>query len=1159
MDSQYGSVGAGNKQRTEYSPLDHNPNYNSPYQQQMTNTQQRYDIHDEYDYDYLGPHQQQQQPHPGNVTINNSAQIAPPLNSADRLTESSFPLSYRHNSEDGSSGMPPQPSHPQHQQQLSGSGYPSNPNIRGYYSSALPSEPEEDYNNNLTNNNNGSNNNVGMAMLATPRGSISAGVGGGYVDEYMGNSDHLFQSSFRHENYNIDDDWMRRGPYESRSTDTMRIYGHHGFLQQQQQQQQQILNTASGGGGLGASNTTIGAVDIAPLGSMPLSHQELIIMDDILYVMIGIQGKYIEIHVPPTLNESASQIDYVLDETMDGSLKDMVFKILPIASCYIEIEQFSNIYSRPAAGLVNQALCSAIRSLLKDYTVLVAQLEHRLRSCSSKSPFTLQQFWFHIHPTLQVMLRVAKLIEAIKKEVLIQQLELDQKEQEKGLVTIIGDDDDDEEDENRDDGGDGDNEGQLGSDDDSEKGLDAGAIARKNFRKNAIMYVRGGRTLNIIAEQMKLHGGDSTTKQLYGFLLSQASVPFYGMLRKWLRYGKLGDSDPNSPSNGEFMIKFVPAKIATMANIKEEIVVIQERDDTPLTQENKVILKFVLESDLTPMFMKPFGQRIILTGKYLNVVKACGVDLNTIFAENSNDIKQSEAGDYYAVGNGVVSNRIGVEDSSSANTGVNNSNNNGNEKYVENSDVIQAMKGREVIREINLAYVNANRALLKVLLNKDGGGRLKEYLRGIKRYLLFDQSDFITHFLDLALRELNRPTKDLAHTTKLQSLLDIALRNPASVTYADPYKEHVQIKMARERLLESLASLQQNPDNIPGGGGGDNNNNNNNNNNMLLANATMMVNSSSVNPNSTASSSSQHGQLLTCIEALNLNLYVTFPATMVLHPIAKNKYSMIHRHLLALKYLEQRLCNDWHIDIKRSSQSNRKKFSKKTAARGAKNSNNTAASKDDVGDNDDIAKIEKMRRSLHLRLFGLRNRMLQCIQQILYYSCWEVIEPNWNEMIKKIEEAATVDELIHTHTTFLDLSLRQCGLSNIKLTKIFTKVITRCHQFLRFTQHHIRPDSALYVEIGNGGGENVFKSPGSISGGTMAFDSPSGGGGDEVGLEARVMAQLQSFENNLKKMEDGFKSSLKMLVDGLNFYARSQTNQYLNLAVRLDYSQYYAP
>jgi gamma-tubulin complex component 2 len=76
----------------------------------------------------------------------------------------------------------------------------------------------------------------------------------------------------------------------------------------------------------------------------------------------------------------------------------------------------------------------------------------------------------------------------------------------------------------------------------------------------------------------------------------------------------------------------------------------------------------------------------------------------------------------------------------------------------------------------------------------------------MKRYYLLDQSDFFTHFLDLASSELKRPSKEVS-LTKLQSFMDLALRNPSSVTANDIFKEDLKVDMSHLSLVDQLLRI----------------------------------------------------------------------------------------------------------------------------------------------------------------------------------------------------------------------------------------------------------------------------------------------------------------------------------------------------------------
>lgn len=79
-------------------------------------------------------------------------------------------------------------------------------------------------------------------------------------------------------------------------------------------------------------------------------------------------------------------------------------------------------------------------------------------------------------------------------------------------------------------------------------------------------------------------------------------------------------------------------------------------------------------------------------------------------------------------------------------------------------------------------------------------------VRSMKRYFFLDQSDYFTHFLDLASAELKRPSKEVS-LNKLQSLMDLALRNPSSVTVNDIFKEDLKVDLSHLSLVDQLLRI----------------------------------------------------------------------------------------------------------------------------------------------------------------------------------------------------------------------------------------------------------------------------------------------------------------------------------------------------------------
>lgn len=76
----------------------------------------------------------------------------------------------------------------------------------------------------------------------------------------------------------------------------------------------------------------------------------------------------------------------------------------------------------------------------------------------------------------------------------------------------------------------------------------------------------------------------------------------------------------------------------------------------------------------------------------------------------------------------------------------------------------------------------------------------------MKHFFFLDQSDFLTNFLDLAHSELKKQSRQ-ASIVKLQSLLDLAVRNPASSSSNDLYKDNLKVTMASQGLYDWLLKI----------------------------------------------------------------------------------------------------------------------------------------------------------------------------------------------------------------------------------------------------------------------------------------------------------------------------------------------------------------
>lgn len=266
----------------------------------------------------------------------------------------------------------------------------------------------------------------------------------------------------------------------------------------------------------------------------------------------------------------------------------------------------------------------------------------------------------------------------------------------------------------------------------------------------------------------------------------------------------------------------------------------------------------------------------------------------------------------------------------------------------------------------------------------------------IKHYFFLDQSDFLTSFLDLAKDELKQPISKIPQN-RLQSLMDLVLRNPSSVAAYDPFKDSVKVSMSHLRLVDQLLRII-NVNGIESG--------------VKDPRLDGFERSQSLNSSSMMSSMSLPSTAdLSGYEALILDYTVTFPLSLIISRKALTKYQLLFRHILNMKHVEDLLCDAW--------------MDQKNVLWKKRSSN---------------PEIEHWK----FRIYSLRNRMLTFVQQFAYYVTNEVLEPNYRLLETNLTTSiSTVDQVLQYHSDFLDTCLKECMLTNSKLLRVSYK---SCHR-----------------------------------------------------------------------------------------------------------------
>ncbi|KAF8664129.1 hypothetical protein AX16_000819 [Volvariella volvacea WC 439] len=510
------------------------------------------------------------------------------------------------------------------------------------------------------------------------------------------------------------------------------------------------------------------------LDRVPLEIQEVLVLEDLLCVLMGIEGTYLTYHpdYSPEDDDPLQGIKFVSHPSLDSSLRDLVERILPLGTYYTAITSFIELRSHLDFGLVNHALCAAIRDMLKEYQTLLAQLEHAFNTSPS---FSLQKLWFYVHPTVHTLSLIYHLV-----------IEIGTADDPASLLDSSG--------------------SSSPSTSDAEQAardeaLGLGGAKLKavlseiegNHRRStkslsageSIIAVKGGEVLTIIYERMMHMSGDATAKAVYESLLREAGKPYVNMLKGWVSTGRLVDPYEELLVKESKFIDRGILEVDYTDEYWERRYTLRDGSTHSGPSQGRhagVPLPRAVNGRLPggaciPPLLEPWKHKILLAGKYLNVIRECGIEISK--SDSPIDVHEDLSMD--------------------------------NERFY---------------KFLEDAYTHANRTLLQLLVKDQ---KLILRLRSLKRYFFLSNSFFLTHFLDLASTELRKYASDETHSAdgaserqtkhshpssdktcsaaKLQNLLELVLNMEVHQGEEGMFKEDVKITLMQSGVYDFLLKV----------------------------------------------------------------------------------------------------------------------------------------------------------------------------------------------------------------------------------------------------------------------------------------------------------------------------------------------------------------
>jgi gamma-tubulin complex component 2 len=401
------------------------------------------------------------------------------------------------------------------------------------------------------------------------------------------------------------------------------------------------------------------------LGQVAVDMQEQLLLQDLLYVMMGIDGTYIR-RKEASLSaggDTAFDIEPRLEHpTCDSSLLYLTTKLVQLGSCYEKMRDFLRKRQHFEYGYVCHAMCGAVDSILKEYMLLVTQLD----TLFVQGSLTLQKLWFFVQPTIRVFTSLAAHL------------------------------------------------GEVG-------GLKGGGLLSWLYR-------------HAIATS------EPNLKKMMLFILEKGLEQYVDLLAQWLYEGIV--EDPFE----EFMIK-------------ENVDYGKESVEKDLT-DSYWKYRFVVRDDMVPSFLGGLVEKILITGKYLHVIRECRSSVDRPFDKGLLKFKLS------------------------------------NPAFIENPG-----EHKEFVELIHEAHEWSCQRIVKLLFEEE---HLTEIFVSIKRYFFMEVGDLFAIFLESSQEILESAVKKISQE-KLESLFEMAVR--ISSASNDVYKEDLACELSPFSLADQMYAL----------------------------------------------------------------------------------------------------------------------------------------------------------------------------------------------------------------------------------------------------------------------------------------------------------------------------------------------------------------
>ena len=510
--------------------------------------------------------------------------------------------------------------------------------------------------------------------------------------------------------------------------------------------------------------------------------------------------------------------------------------------------------------------------------------------------------------------------------------------------------------------------------------------------------------------------------------------------------------------------------------------------------------KFILNNINIPIFLEKIAPKILFIGKSYNIIKECGKNIKCPYEiefESFRDIIQDEVDDINTVikNNFDIYKPTGIIDLSISNKENNNNSIKINNLFLYNRNQM-IFETERIIQFENLIdkiYKWINDTLKRVLFNEKD---LILMIHSFKKFYLMEAGDFYNDFLELNLDILTTGLGKLNEENKNKNK-DYIIKFPTNMN--DEENRNIFKFEITNMTVEDLKKYYANYHKILKSSEND------------ITKITSQL--KKIDKIINKKKNEEPKENVKVVECIEIEPIIQWPLNLIFSKKNIMKYKLLFRHLIRLKFIEKLLYN-------------------------------TFLSQQDFKELNIQSKLKDS--------FFLRDCMVNFIKNLIYYLFNEVIEPNFIQLMKNLEAAKSMEDVINYHDKFLDNCISE-GFIIDNLKGKLNEILNCCHYYCHLIFQYNNTIKMKSQEVM----QNLMMVKKNKEYNNEYIRKKMKNKEKNFSLKQAFNNVEMTYKNLISKINNAYNNRLKSFLETIKQINDNHKTNLANLLIKIDYNNYY--